>query len=461
MTKTPYAWARAFPTVFIPSYVEFNGKYQWMIFNDITGFPYPREKAASINKWYEHLMWRSDGIPASHPTFSIVLYNHKIKSSLQKQGQYVVNISSVDPSVTVNDIKQAKDSDALKKQSAALFKQAHLHASNVPGTNSYWRGTRFEFKAANFYNSYINKREISLFHTGSLAEFHEHPLRYLLHNYTAKLNGLPDGYSDAILSNDDTFIDAVQKYKTVVTHYLAAKMEIWMGHFMKPVYEVDGGQLVFEFAKSRGAIHFHSLLTSKHKVFDDIATDLQNLSESMFYAMENVNEHCMDKYDPDIHKERFPVSPELVTSSKTGEKVRQKFCKLSSEGEKVWKDYIESKDKHIKDAASSIAATIEDEFGVNALHSGNFPKDWVKPGGLEVDNYRTTMKGMQSSEDIVKKGELKIPKHKRENDLFDRLVNVTNNARTHKCSAYCWKPKKFSQKYDEKIHKKLAQTTAT
>ena len=28
MTKTPYAWARAFPTVFIPSYIEFKGKYQ-------------------------------------------------------------------------------------------------------------------------------------------------------------------------------------------------------------------------------------------------------------------------------------------------------------------------------------------------------------------------------------------------------------------------------------------------
>ena len=41
MTKTPYAWARAFPTVFIPSYIEYNGKYQWIILNDIIGFPYP------------------------------------------------------------------------------------------------------------------------------------------------------------------------------------------------------------------------------------------------------------------------------------------------------------------------------------------------------------------------------------------------------------------------------------
>ena len=122
---------------------------------------------------------------------------------------------------------------------------------------------------------------MSLFHTGSLAEFHKHPLRYLLHKYTEKLTGLTDGYSDKILSDDITFIDAVQKYKTIVTHYLAAKMEIWIGLFMKPVYGVDGGQLVFEIAKSRGAIHFHSLLTAKHAVFDNNTKHLQDLWEKI------------------------------------------------------------------------------------------------------------------------------------------------------------------------------------
>ena len=61
----------------------------------------------------------------------------------------MVNITNVDPSVTVNDIKNAKDDDELKKQTNALFKQAHLHASNVPGTQLYWRATLFEFKADN------------------------------------------------------------------------------------------------------------------------------------------------------------------------------------------------------------------------------------------------------------------------------------------------------------------------
>ena len=125
------------------------------------------------------------------------------------------------------------------------------------------------------------------------------------------MTGLTDGYSDKILFDDITFIDAVQKYKTIVTHYLAAKMEIWMGLFMKPVYGVDGGQLVFEFTKSRGAIHFHSLLTAKHVVFGNNAKHLQHLSENIHNATKTVNDFIRTNYDPQLHKEKFPICPEL------------------------------------------------------------------------------------------------------------------------------------------------------
>ena len=39
--------------------------------------------------------------------------------------------------------------------------------------------------------------------------------------------------------------------------------------------------------------------------------------------------------------------------------------------------------------------------------------------------------------------------------MFERLVTITNHARTHKCSSYCWRPKKFSQKYNEEKHTKI------
>lgn len=84
MNKIAYAWARAFPTLFIPTWIEGEG---WRIFHDITGWVSPRDKGINFNAWCEYLVWRSDGKIASHPTFSLVLGNHKMKDAIQKQGR--------------------------------------------------------------------------------------------------------------------------------------------------------------------------------------------------------------------------------------------------------------------------------------------------------------------------------------------------------------------------------------
>ena len=90
------------------------------------------------------------------------------------------------------------------------------------------------------------------------------------------------------------------------------------------------------------------------------------------------------------------------------------------------------KEEHINVAAVLIGKNLEQQYGVNAIHCGNVPKDWVKPGGLNENNYRKTIKGMQYLSDAIEIGELKHPKHKRGIDLYQRLVNITNHVRTHK-----------------------------
>ena len=155
MNTTPYAWARAFPTVFMPVYTHFKGEMRWVILNDITGSHRLREKLVSIQKWYNYTMWKSDGLPASHPTFLLVLYNHKMQNSLQSQGRFTINMSDNDPTTTLDSIWNAQDddNDALQIATEGLLKRAHMHASNVPGTMPYWKTTQFEFKAINFFNS--------------------------------------------------------------------------------------------------------------------------------------------------------------------------------------------------------------------------------------------------------------------------------------------------------------------
>ena len=87
MNKTRFTRARAFPTIFQPQYID----CKWTIRYDITGSITIRERNVNQNNWMEHLMWRSDGLPTSHPTFPLVLYNHKVRNQLQKLGSICLN----------------------------------------------------------------------------------------------------------------------------------------------------------------------------------------------------------------------------------------------------------------------------------------------------------------------------------------------------------------------------------
>jgi hypothetical protein len=215
MNKTTYTWGRAFPTVFQPVFTSSTSSTElprWMILHDMTGYHKARDKSVKPQQWYEYLMCRSDGIPAEHPTFSLVLYNHKLKNSLQKQGHFVLNISNMDPNTTLETIQNCgENNDQLRTEVDKLIKKTQVFSSNIVGTQPYWKATCHEFKATSFYNSYINNKHVSLFHTGSLAEHHEYPLRLLLHNYSNALNridvdrGGDAGNNEEInILNDDT-----------------------------------------------------------------------------------------------------------------------------------------------------------------------------------------------------------------------------------------------------------------
>ena len=113
MNTTPFVWARAFPSLFIPVYKCINGTYRWSIFSDITAFSCNRDKSVKKNQWYEYLMWRSDGRPAAHPVFPLVLYNHKVRDALHRQGRFVLNSSDIDVNLSLEEIKDAQNGDNM------------------------------------------------------------------------------------------------------------------------------------------------------------------------------------------------------------------------------------------------------------------------------------------------------------------------------------------------------------
>ena len=99
-------------------------------------------------------------------------------------------------------------------------------------------------------------------------------LRILLSRYVSYIDGNFDVDGQLVLNNNYHFTSAVQKYKHVVTHFLASKMEIWYKIVMKNIHNVVDAMITKEFASSRGAIHYHSLNYTNQSTCIEIKMDV-------------------------------------------------------------------------------------------------------------------------------------------------------------------------------------------
>lgn len=141
-------------------------------------------------------MWRSDGRPAKHATLALVLHNETQWKQLFSQGSVCISLNPevFDPSATAADIaeKIRADPKARKDMSSHL----QNYASNVPGTDQYFSGILRKFKAVSFHSNYVNKKPLLLFHTGSMAEFHDPFFRHLLSKYVSVVESLNQRTND-------------------------------------------------------------------------------------------------------------------------------------------------------------------------------------------------------------------------------------------------------------------------
>ena len=117
--------------------------------------------------------------------------------------------TEMDPTTTIDEIKNAGSKNELKKVVKRMLKTARMHAANIPGTTPYWYCTRFEMRAIHFCNVYMKNHRMCIFHTGSLAEYHEPALRLLLSKYVKNLDNIAD--EKDILNNDSAFFKGCSK----------------------------------------------------------------------------------------------------------------------------------------------------------------------------------------------------------------------------------------------------------
>ena len=109
--KTRFTGARLFSTIFQQEYIE----SKWTFRHDITGYITVREKKFNQNDRMKYLMWRSDGLPTSHPIFVLVFYNHRVRNQLHKLGSVCINTEGINPYITLPDLKQLWSNDDDRK----------------------------------------------------------------------------------------------------------------------------------------------------------------------------------------------------------------------------------------------------------------------------------------------------------------------------------------------------------
>ena len=140
---------------------------------------------------------------------------------------------------------------------------AHHCSSNMVGSKGYMQAQYHEMKAMNFCADYMKKQNYNLFHTLSQAEFHEYPLRRVLSSYISNLD-IDTKLHSTMMTDNAQFALAVQSYPQVVTHFFAAKTELWLTLLMKPLIGLRDVGGAYKNAGGRGAIHTHMLGRMAH-----------------------------------------------------------------------------------------------------------------------------------------------------------------------------------------------------
>ncbi|XP_068719655.1 uncharacterized protein, partial [Montipora capricornis] len=157
----------------------------------------------ALHEWAEHLLWYQDGRFAWHKVWKFIVHNMILRKRALEQSRYFVDQQLGDQHITVADLQERLARGDTSFTNKLLYFGANLH-----GTAQYWHQRRRELRA--FVEFMVNEKHglASFFMTGSCAEFYVPPLKRL---------------------------------------------------FGRAVFGVSDYWYRYEFAKSRGQIHWHQL----------------------------------------------------------------------------------------------------------------------------------------------------------------------------------------------------------
>ena len=448
MKKYDWAWTRAFPTIFRPSLVDASNN-TWEVFGD-RNMPGQNERdRPNYSEWAKYLMWRNDGRPARHPVFCFVINAERQKQHMFSQTSAFLNFSHcpIEGAASLEQVQEKiRDPDRMQEVSRTL----QHYTGNVPGTDQYWNSKLREFLAIAFYNSYVRKLPVRCFHTLSMAEYHDPFLRRVMGKYVAAVEGpwlhlnRPGNHRyrtrDEVLDNKVVYNAVMHDYKNVLTMFFAAKCEMWLGHFFRPVHGIQDFSSSKEFAKSRGMIHLHGVGYGSSESFSSLDAALCSAAKRINKLLVDLDACIGERYE-ELSVGTEPVDdPREEKDISQALKARVDFLERTEAGKAVAQTYAASVSEAEKELENALVRLMEQDFGLSANHAGVAPASWrsTSSGRTDLGFRMGDPDQMVSRQATLDKGELRQPKFEREHCLCERKVNMQNHCFNHFCSDYCW-----------------------
>ena len=204
-------------------------------------------------EWASMMLHFVDGRFATDPVFPFFVLNYVQRRQNQSQGSFYVRSFMNNAPKTLDQLKEQ-----LAKGNDRFVKQITYFTQRVRGSNSFWRGKRFEVQS--WINHHIEQGNglVNLFITLSCAEFWWPDLRRLLEERVKLAGG-----GDIDLDADEALrYKVVHDYAIVAQEFFEIRVKEWLKTVGKKVFGIKHYWVRFEFAKGRGQIHVHMLAIS-------------------------------------------------------------------------------------------------------------------------------------------------------------------------------------------------------
>ena len=242
-------------------------------------------RVPKLNDWLEHIYWAGDGRVAASPLLKFGLLNLKLRTDALSQGRYLVAQQLTDAHLGIAGLAAN-----LAQDDTSVPRKILQHGGQLVNTDPFWKERKRELDALHVWRKYDFGDLPPYFHTLSMAELHWLEIERVLCLYLRTSRPGPAGVEAAErLQSEGAFKrQTLLECGHVVTNLFDARTVNYYATVAKELFQVDDVWWRYEFAKSRGAIHAHALLSSylhscrlRAAMEEGIATGEQELAEAL------------------------------------------------------------------------------------------------------------------------------------------------------------------------------------